>query len=317
LPPTPPKPRRKGHPLDRVRWNVYWGRTHGWRHLVEEHDWNPLVTVPRHLRKAAWRLRHGVAPGSAVPVFLVGAQRSGTNMMVHGLDSSPEFEVYNEGNSKAFEDFRLRDDDQLRRLVGRSRHEFVLFKPLCDTHRILHLLEMTSPHGRGLWAYRDYEGRVRSHVRKFVDSNLRVLQAFVLDDDRRHWQVQGMSAEAEDFVRSFDVTRMTPASASALFWWFRNRIYLDQGISDRNDVLLVSYNLMLDSPDEVMRGICGFLGFPFDRQLVAHMAPRPAAGSRQLPIDDRIRNRCDALQSELDRLAVEQMHKAVALGPAR
>jgi hypothetical protein len=35
-------------------------------------------------------------------LFLVGVQRSGTNMMAHGLDEAPEFEVYNEGNVKAF-----------------------------------------------------------------------------------------------------------------------------------------------------------------------------------------------------------------------
>jgi hypothetical protein len=309
MPPEPPRPRRPGNALDLLRWNVYWGRTHGWRNLIEEHDVNPVVTVPRKMRKWIWRYRHGVEPGSASPVFLCGAQRSGTNMVVHGLDESPEFEVYNEGDTRAFRNFRLRDDNDVRQLIAKSRHEFVLFKPLCDSHRVLHLLDNAGPNARALWAYRDYEGRVRSHLRKFVDSNLRVLQAFVLEDDRSHWQVQGMPIDAEDFVRSLDVRTMTAASASALFWWFRNRIYLDQRLSDRLDVRLVSYNLMLEEPERTMRSVCSFLNFRYEDALIHHMARRPPALGDSLPIDHRIRARCESLQAELDALALEQTRR--------
>ena len=34
----------------RIRRNWYWGRTHGWADLVEEHDLNPLVRIPRVVR---------------------------------------------------------------------------------------------------------------------------------------------------------------------------------------------------------------------------------------------------------------------------
>ena len=120
--------------------NVYWGRSHGWANLLEEHDLNLRVRAPRELRKFLWRRRSPSPPGTARPVFVVGVQRSGTNMLTHGLAMSPEFEVYNEGNRRAFANYRLRDD-HIAALVSRSRHCYVLFKPLVDSHRIRELLD--------------------------------------------------------------------------------------------------------------------------------------------------------------------------------
>ena len=68
-------------------------------------------------------------------MFVVGLQRSGTNMLVRGLEASPEFEVHNEDDTKAFRRFRLKSNDQIRALVTRSGHSYILFKPLCDSCR--------------------------------------------------------------------------------------------------------------------------------------------------------------------------------------
>ena len=45
------------------------------------------------------------------PVYLVGLQRSGTNMLARGLDIAPEFEVHNENDRAVFDHYLLRDDD--------------------------------------------------------------------------------------------------------------------------------------------------------------------------------------------------------------
>jgi hypothetical protein len=128
----------------RVRRHWEWGRAHGFRRLIEEDQLNPLERVPLALRKRRWRQAHSVAPG-AVPVYLVGVQRSGTNMLVRGLERSPEFEVRNENDGEAFERFQLRPDPVVRDLVMRSGHRYVLFKPLCDSHRVDEILDGSAP----------------------------------------------------------------------------------------------------------------------------------------------------------------------------
>ena len=52
--------------------------------------------------KRRWRRAHPQAAGRATPVYLVGLQRSGTNMLARGLDTAPEFEVHNENDRAAF-----------------------------------------------------------------------------------------------------------------------------------------------------------------------------------------------------------------------
>src|SRR5207248_1518559 len=157
-----------------------------------------------------------VDAGTAAPVWLVGVQRSGTNMVVRGLEASPEVEVRNENDSKAFERFRLRPDTVLRQIVLASRHRYVLFKPLCDSHRVDELLALHTPtSGRAIWAYRGVDGRVRSALAKFGDANLRVLTEIAAGRGGDRWQAQRLSRESLDLIRSFDWPAVSPASAAA------------------------------------------------------------------------------------------------------
>jgi hypothetical protein len=288
--------------------NLYWGRTHGWANLAEEHDLNLMVRIPREVKKWSWRLRFGVDPGSSRPVFVLGAQRSGTNMVTYGLDMAPEFDVYNEGNSRAFANYRLRERDRIAHLVERSRHPFVLFKPLLDSHLTVELLEdlgsATSP--RALWVYRGVRSRVRSALAKFGDSNLRVLRQYAADNEFRHWQLggrSGLSDENRSLLESLDPQELSPADGAALFWLIRNRLFFELRLDQREDVLLVSYDSFVESPEPAMRRICGFLGFPFRPELVKHVQQRPPAPGAQSPIAEGILALCDELSLRLDQAA--------------
>src|SRR3954449_6521663 len=106
-----------------------WARQDGLSTLIEEDDLRPINRASRAWRKWRWRRAHGVAAGTAMPVWLVGVQRSGTNMVVRGLEESPEVEVHNENDGAAFDRFLLRPDPVIRRIVLESCHRYVLFKP--------------------------------------------------------------------------------------------------------------------------------------------------------------------------------------------
>jgi len=289
----------------RAAQHLRWSRTEGLARLVEEDRLDPCERVPLAVRKWRWRRAHGVTPGTAMPVWLVGVQRSGTNMLVRGLEASPEFEVRNENDRRAFRRFRLRPDDEVAALVLASRHRYVLLKPLCDSHRVRELLDalpVPTP-GRAIWAYRDVDDRARSALAKFGDANLQALREIAMGGGRRRWQAQGLSAESLRLLASFDYERVSPADAAALFWYVRNRLYFEQGLDRRDDVMLCCYDRMVAHPEETMGTLCAFLGVPWQPELVAHVAVRSSRGRPPLDLDSRIRARCEELQARLDSSA--------------
>lgn len=297
----------------RLRRHLRWGRTEGFGRLVEEDELNPVTRVRTGIDKLGWRVRNPVAAGSAVPVYLVGLQRSGTNMLARGLDTAPEFEVRNENDRQAFERFLLRPDDVVRRIVLTSRHRYVLFKPLCDSHRVDHLLDAidTPSPGRAIWAYREVDGRVRSAVSKFGRNNLLVLRDIASGRGAQLWQAQRLSPATLDVLRQFDFGAMTPETAAALFWWVRNGLYFDTGLDRRDDVLLASYEDLLADPQEAMSAICAFIGLAYRPAFIAHIAPRSPKRA-PLAIDDRVRTLCDELQARLDDALRSQRQRRAA-----
>jgi hypothetical protein len=285
-----------------------WARSDGWSRLAEEDDLRPLVRAARAVRKWRWRRTHDVQAGTAAPVWLVGVQRSGTNMVVRGLEASPEVEVRNENDGKAFDRFRLRPDPVVRDLVLASRHRYVLFKPLCDSHRVDELLSLDTPTpGRAIWAYRGVDGRVRSALAKFGDTNLRVLADISAGRGLDRWQAQRLSAESFDLIRSFDWSAMSAASAAALFWYVRNALFFELGLDEREDVLLASYDALVAGPEAGTRAMASFLGLGWNPGLAAHIERRDPAAPAPLDLDPRVRHCCQELQDRLDARAAVQV----------
>lgn len=289
--------------LGKARRHWRWLRSEGVARLLEEDDLHPLRRARSRWDKRRWRQAHPVGPGRAAPVFVVGLQRSGTNMVVRGLDRAGEFEVRNENDRTAFRRYRLRADEEVQALVGASRARYVLLKPLCDSHRVDRLLALGGTTPRAIWVYREVDGRVRSALAKFGDHDRLVLRAIVAGHGEALWQAQGLSAHARAVLDDVGVETLDPASASALFWWVRNSLVFDLGLHQRSDVLLVSYDAFLRAPAATMRRVTGFLGMDYRPALDAHVAPRSTSCPGRLDLDPRVRALCDELQARLDATA--------------
>lgn len=299
-----------------ARRHWHWGRTQGFGRLIEEDQLNPFERVPTAARKLWWRATHGVPAGMATPVFLVGAQRSGTNMVVRGFETSGEFEVRNENDKASFEWYRLRPDPVIKSLVEHSHHRYVLFKPLCDSHRIVELLDGlgTTMPGRAIWAYRDVDGRVRSALAKFGDVNRTVLSEIATGQGLDRWQAQGIAADTMERIRSCDWSTMSAESAAALFWYVRNRIFFDLGLDRRDDVALVSYDALVADPRSSLEPVVAMLGTRWDDRFVAHVDQRSVTvgGRERLAIDTRVRLWCEELGAQLDAVSAAQRALASA-----
>lgn len=289
----------------RVLRHIHWGRTQGIGRLVEEDNLDPIERVRTAVSKARWRAASGVEPGTAAPVWLVGVQRSGTNMVVRGFETSPEFEVHNENDSKVFDRFELRPDRDVAAVIAASRHAYVLFKPLCDSHRTPELLDAigAGAPGRAIWAYRGVDGRVRSAVAKFGDVNRSVLARIASGRGDDLWQAQRLSTASRELIASFDYDSLTSEDGAALFWLVRNRLYFELGLAARSDTTIVNYDALVSAPEEVMAALCRFLDFPYQRRLVEHIEVRSAGRESRLDLHPRIREECEELQARLDEAA--------------
>lgn len=295
---------RARYTAKRVARHIHWARTEGVMRLVEEDQLNPVTRVRSAVAKARWRSAHGVRPGAAVPVHVVGLQRSGTNMLLRGLDEAPEVEVRGENDQKVFERFRLRSTEALVNTVAASRHRLVLVKPLCDSQRVDELLELPGMRaGKAVWLWRDAHDRARSEVSKFGTSNLDAVRAIAAGTDEGMWQSDRLPEYSRALIRSFDTDTMSPDTAAVLFWCVRNSLFFDLGLDRRDDVLLMSYDDLVRDPATTMRRLCDFLDFPFRRELYAHVDARSSHGRRPLQIDPAV----DALADEVtERLLAHQ-----------
>jgi hypothetical protein len=304
----------------RVLRHLSWARREGVGRLIEEDQLDPRARRRAVRAREAWRDAHpGVAPHAA-PVLLVGVQRSGTNMLVRGFETSPGFDVCNENDRRAFVRFRLRPVDEIRRLVESSGQRWVLFKPLAESHRTAELLDGlgTPTPPRAIWAYRQVDGRVRSAVSKFGPNNLLALRAIVHGETARAISTGGPSQEIVDLIRDglsdgdlewlrgLDLDRADAAAGAAAFWCVRNALYFSTGLHERDDVTLSSYDRMVAEPEATMRPLCAFLGVPFEPGLIAHVTRRDAPGVAPLAMPAAIRARCDELTERLTRAEREK-----------
>ena len=289
--------------------NAQWVRREGVGRLVEEHDLRPIHHSVAAVRRAQWRRANPVEPGGAVPVFVAGVPRSGTNMIVRGLSTLPEFETYNEGNRVAFDRYRLRPQPVIRDLVMCSRQRFVLFKPLLDSHALPDLLEHldTPMSPRAIWAYRDVDGRVRSALSKFGANAREAMRATAERRADGSWQAQGLSAQSLELIRSIDWDDASAADGAALLWLVKNRMFFEAGLDRRDDVLPVSYGALVHDPGRAMRAVCGFLDVPWRPSTSAHIDRRSAVRWPAVTLDPRIRSLCDGMMEQLDAAATERV----------
>lgn len=239
-------------------------------------------------KKTLWGIVNNHSP-DATPVFVFGAQRSGTTMLMDCFDRSMEIEVFGE-DSKAMMNYRIRPNGEIEDLIRASRHRHIVFKPLTDSHRVGELLSL-SEGAKAIWVFRRVEDRVNSSVAKFGDHNLQILTEFSKGAGRDRWQAQGLSAADFDWICSFDYSSMSPYAASALFWYLRNSLFFSQNLECNDLVLPLAYEDLASNPRETMQKICAFIGATYRPAMVEQIHAR-SIGRREPKIPPEIMEIC-------------------------
>jgi len=247
----------------------------------------------------AWRGWSGNV-GPRLHVFVVGAQRSGTNMLMGALERSYDTLVFHERDRRAFDNYRMRDPDVIERLVAEARAPVVVIKALCEMDRLPQLMARFAP-ARAVWIVRHYDDMVNSSLRSFHRVPGQVA-ALVQDPDSHAWMGRGMSGETLRKLRELHHDGMDDASRVALFWYLRNRLLFDTGLAGDDRVVMLRYEELVARPGGQLRSLFAELGLAIPAGVERSLSVASVGRTAAPPIEPAVRAACDDLLQTLDGL---------------
>ncbi|MDJ0788664.1 MAG: sulfotransferase domain-containing protein [Myxococcota bacterium] len=246
------------------------------------------------------RRRYG-SDATRTPLFLVGCQRSGTNMVMWTLEKAPEVWPYHEHLiSPAFRNYRLRETAVIDRLVARAPSPVVAFKPVCDSHLTDRLLDRHEG-ARAVWIYRRFADVANSNVANFGEHVRDIMRWIVQGDtDYLDWRGERLSADAQELVRRCYRPDMSLFEAACLWWWLRNRFFFDLRLAEDPRVLMVRYEDLVSGDAEAFRELYRFAGCGFEERYLDDVFSS-SIGKQDVPeLAPEISDACAAMQQELD-----------------
>jgi len=237
-----------------------------------------------------------------LPVFVVGCNRSGTNMVCAAVGNSPHGWAYQENTfSLAFNGYYLRPDWVIERLIRRTPAPIISFGSILDSQFTDDLLSRFAG-ARAIWIYRRHEDVANSCARRGWGDHFRELVRWVARGELEKLGARGNHI-SDDTVRLFgELLRenLSDEDAACLYWYMRNQLYFSLNLHLDPRVLLVQYEDTVLNPEKAFRRIFGFLGFPYDPAIIKDVFASSVGKHPRPDIDPAIQEVCDALQARLD-----------------
>lgn len=252
--------------------------------------------------KFAGQLRRPRPGGEKLPIFVGGCHRSGTSMLMDTIEVSPHTWVYHESpRNLAFRDYRLRSLPWIARLIEWTRARWVVFKPVCDAHRLDHVLARF-PAARVIWPYRRCQDVANSAVRKWGSHHREILAAIA----RRDWAWLGWRGERlepalVERIANLYCDDMCLEAAAAFQWYLRNHFFFELALDKDPRVLLLRYEDLVAAPQDHFQRVFSFVGnCPRDGLNLSAISTRSVGKAPFPAIDPRIAALCDELTHRLD-----------------
>lgn len=217
--------------------------------------------IASKVRKNALAFTRGRNEAST-PIFIAGMQRSGTTLLMNIMHLSPDIDVYDEAKSSTvFRDFCIRGLPVLERSIQRSKFDFAAYKVLCDSHRVLELLEQF-PRAKLVWAFREPSDNADSRLRKFRHAT-RAIRLVCEKKSGGGWFADGISTAVSDSLSSLDHKNLSEFDYCCLAWWARNMLFFEQKLDRSSNVILLNYERLARSPAESLSDIFDWIGCPW------------------------------------------------------
>jgi len=260
-----------------------------------------MLTAKARVAKTVRRVRQRItgARGHATPAFVLGAQRSGTNMLMDVLGRCPQVETFNETDPEAFDHYRLKSLPALVDLIERSFARLVLFKPICDSQKARKLLDVF-PDGKVVWIYRDFSDVVNSALRQFQD-HTKYLHYMLFEPEVAGWRLENVSAASLELVRRHHARGIDNASARALIWVLRNEQFFQNELDGDDRARLVRYESLVQDPATEFEALFRFLDLPYRPSYALRVSPHSIKKHASPTIQPEIAARCADMAARLNR----------------
>lgn len=234
-------------------------------------------------------------------IFVVGAQRSGTGMLMNIFDLDRRIKMFQETSEitgTAHGRLRLKELDAVRRIIAKYPHPIIVAKLLVESQRTTELLS-AFPRSRAVWLYRDFEQVVKSNVKRF-SSQVRNLQAIV-EREPNNWRTEHVSPATYDLISRHYAPEMSREDAAALHWLARNRVYFETELDQNPRVVIMRYNDLVTQPEEMSRELYQRLKIEYPEQdVLKHVDQLSLKPIDNLPLHDEIRESCQQLMNQLN-----------------
>ncbi|GBD98065.1 sulfotransferase domain protein [bacterium BMS3Abin07] len=201
-----------------------------------------------------------------IPVSVVGVQRSGTTMLLNILQHSPECSVYHEGNKEAYDNFRIKPDNKIKRLIKMNKKRIIIIKPINDLQYTDRFLEIHH-NAKAVWIYRDYHDVINSAVKKWGEAQKNMMLGIskgYIKHPGQNALSERMTSETLRLVRKIANEKMSSADGAALLWYIRNLLYFDLNLHENRRVLIVKYEDLINMSLQRVERIFNFISCTFN-----------------------------------------------------
>ncbi len=236
-------------------------------------------------------------------IFVAGVQRSGTNMVMDVLERSYETDVYHERDERAFNNYEMRELPVIKALYQNSKGKKFVIKTLCELQKLNDLMA-AFPDSKVIWVLRHYDDSINSMLVSFRNQ---ANQAKQVANDRlgSQWRGQGMSDKTHQLVRELVHDDISDATGAAIFWYYRNILFFEQGLDKNKNVMLISYENLVQKPQQQFQKIFDFLGLKYTPRISRNVHARSIRLREPKIIDSKVRSLCETLHNQLMQLALK------------
>ncbi len=231
-------------------------------------------------------------------VFVAGAQRSGTNMIMNVIERHPDTYVFKESGPRAFDGFMMRAIFHIEKLVDGAIAPIVVVKALHEAHDLYWMLDHFAG-SKLVWMFRDYVDVINSNQRRFK-AQRNYLDEIVKDPRRGFWRGLGMTEETLSIVREHYSEDLDDNAAQALFWYYRNQLFFDQKFDKDDRVLLIKYEPFVTEPLNFLDRIVSFIKLEAEPALVKSVHSSSIRKNEPPEIPANIITLCDGMRDRLD-----------------
>ncbi len=232
-------------------------------------------------------------------IFVGGMQRSGTNMLMDILEKNYATDVFHERDSRAFDNYQMREEAVIQTLCQQSKSPKFIIKSLCELQDLDSLMRNFQP-AKTIWIVRDYHDVVASMLKSFGNMEKQVLR--ILKENSDEWLGRGMTDRTREELMKLVEPSMGDASASAVQWYFRNKLFFDQKFATNDQVLLISYEGLVSQPETQVKKICNFIGIEYHARMIKGVFSSSINRRKQPDIDPQIDALCNTLQLKFRKL---------------